>query len=151
MRPYLAQMAAAAVMLAIAGALMSMVVATLKPLVNEVLLAQPAAVEESMASEPEQDLLDRVIDWLPAAELSHWLHRKPMVKVPFLIAGIFLIRGILLFLGEYLSRKTGAAVIRALRGDLYTTSSTSPRTFSASTTPGWSCRVSSTTCSGFSW
>ena len=121
MRPYLAQMAAAAVMLAIAGALMSMVVATLKPLVNEVLLAQPAAVEESMASEPEQDLVDRVIDWLPVAELSEWLHRKPMVKVPFLIAGIFFIRGILLFLGEYLSRKTGAAVIRDLRGDLYTT------------------------------
>jgi subfamily B ATP-binding cassette protein MsbA len=121
MRPYLAQMAAAAVMLAIAGALMSMVVASLKPLVNEVLLAQPAAVEESMASEPDRDLLDRVIDWLPAAELSQWLHRKPMVKVPFLIAGIFLIRGILLFLGEYLSRKTGAAVIRDLRGDLYTT------------------------------
>jgi len=121
MRPYLAQMAAAAVMLAIAGALMSMVVASLKPLVNEVLLAQPAAVEESTVPEADHDLLDRVIDWLPAAELSEWLHRKPMVKVPFLIAGIFLIRGILLFLGEYLSRKTGAAVIRDLRGDLYTT------------------------------
>jgi subfamily B ATP-binding cassette protein MsbA len=119
MRPYLAQMAAAAVMLAISGAMMSMVVATLKPLVNQVLLSQPAAVEESIGSEPENDLLDRVIDWLPVAELSEWLHRNPTMKVPFVIVGIFFIRGILLFLGEYLSRKTGAAVIRDLRADLY--------------------------------
>jgi len=119
MRPYLAQMAAAAVMLAVSGAMMSMVVATLKPLVNQVLLSQPAAVEESVGSEPENDLLDRVIDWLPVAELSEWLHRNPTMKVPFLIVGIFFIRGILLFLGDYLSRKTGAAVIRDLRADLY--------------------------------
>jgi len=119
MRPYLTQMAAAAVMLAIAGALMSMVVATLKPLVNEVLLVQPTAAEESITTAPDHDLLDRVIDWLPVAELSDWLHREPLVKVPLLLIGIYFIRGIFLFLGEYLTTKTGAAVIRDLRADLY--------------------------------
>ena len=41
MRPYLGQMLAASVMLAVAGAMMSLVVATLEPMVNEVLLAKP--------------------------------------------------------------------------------------------------------------
>jgi len=119
MRPYLVQIAAAAIMLAFAGALMSMVVATLKPLVNEVLLAQPAVIEEAGLAEPSKDLLDQVIDWLPAAELSEWLNHKPMVKVPFLLVGIYLLRGIMLFLGEFLTTKTGASVIRDLRADLY--------------------------------
>lgn len=119
MRPYLAQMAAATVMLALAGVLMSMVVATLKPMVNEVLLAKSPAVEESVATEADPDLLDRVIDWLPVAELSDWLHRDPLVKVPFLLICIYFVRGIFLFLGEYLTTKTGAAIIRDLRTDLY--------------------------------
>ena len=42
MRPYVGQMVAASVMLAVAGAMMTLVVATLKPMVNEVLLAKPA-------------------------------------------------------------------------------------------------------------
>jgi subfamily B ATP-binding cassette protein MsbA len=119
MRPYLVQIAAAAIMLAFAGALMSMVVATLKPLVNEVLLARPAVIEEAGLAEPSKDLLDRVIDWLPAAELSEWLHHKPMVKVPFLLVAIYLLRGTMLFFGEFLTTKTGASVIRDLRADLY--------------------------------
>ncbi len=118
-RPYLAQMAAAALMLAVAGALMSIVVATLKPLVNEVLLAGPAPAAAAAAEADQIDLIDRIIDWLPADELSAWLRRDPTVKVPFLLVGIYLVRGLLLFFGEYLTTKTGAAVIRDLRANLY--------------------------------
>ncbi len=42
-----------------------------------------------------------------------------MAKVPVLLISIFLIRGILLFFGDYLTRKTGSAVIRDLRADLH--------------------------------
>lgn len=120
MRPYLRQMIGAAVMLAVAGALMSIVVATLKPMVNEVLLARPAAAEPAGAGLAEElDLIDRIIDWLPAEELSTWLQNRPVVKVPFLLVGIYLIRGVLLFFGVYLTTKTGASVIRDLRSDLY--------------------------------
>jgi subfamily B ATP-binding cassette protein MsbA len=119
MRPYLGQIAAAALMLAVAGALMSMVVATLKPLVNDVLLAEPAAIERSTDAGSTDDFFDRVIDWLPVAELSNWLHEKPEAKVPFLLVAIYVLRGTLLFFGEYLTTKTGASVIRDLRADLY--------------------------------
>ncbi len=119
MRPYLAQMAAAAVMLAIAGAMMSMVVATLKPLINQVLLARPEIAAETVEPDLDGDLLERIIDWLPVEETAVWLRERPMAKVPILLVLVFLIRGILLYFGEYLTRKTGSAVIRDLRADLH--------------------------------
>ncbi len=120
MRPYLRQMVGAAVMLAVAGALMSVVVATLKPLVNELLLAHPRSAAEAAGDDvPNVDLVERLIEWLPADEASAWLRERPAVKVPFLLVGIYLIRGVLLFFGVYLTTKTGAAVIRDLRADLY--------------------------------
>ncbi len=48
MRPYLGQMMAASVMLAFAGAMMTLVVATLEPMVNEVLLVRPAAAGHTL-------------------------------------------------------------------------------------------------------
>ncbi|MCG6948582.1 MAG: ABC transporter ATP-binding protein/permease [Acidobacteria bacterium] len=119
MRPYLGQMIAAAIMLAIAGALMSLAVATLKPIVNDVLLATPASTAATSTVDEETDLLDDMIDRLPIEEASAWLRDRPLVKVPILLVVIFFIRGILLYLGEYLTRKTGSAVIRDLRGDLH--------------------------------
>jgi ABC-type multidrug transport system fused ATPase/permease subunit len=120
MRPYLAQMAAAAVMLAIAGAMMSMVVATLKPLINQVLLARPDIAAETVAAgSADEDFLERLIDWLPVEEAATWLRERPMAKVPALLVLVFLVRGILLFFGEYLTRKTGSAIIRDLRADLH--------------------------------
>jgi len=117
MRPYLTQIAAAAIMLAIAGGLMSLVVATLKPIVNQITVAQPEAATNA---EPEDlDLLDRLVERLPVEEWSAWLHERPLVKVPFLLVGLFFIRGIMLYFGEYLTTRTGAAVIRDLRADLY--------------------------------
>ena len=121
LRPYIGQMAAAAVMLAVAGAMMTLVVATLKPIVNEVLLAKPAAVAESADTDGGPDLLDGLIDRLPIEEAKRWLRERPMTKVPFLLVALFLVRGVLLYFGEYLTRKTGAAIIRDLRADVHDT------------------------------
>jgi subfamily B ATP-binding cassette protein MsbA len=121
MRPYLGQMAAAAVMLAVAGAMMTLVVATLKPIVNEVLLARPATVTESADTDDGPELLESLIDRLPIDEAKRWLRARPMVKVPLLLVALFLVRGLLLYFGEYLTRKTGAAVIRDLRADVHDT------------------------------
>jgi subfamily B ATP-binding cassette protein MsbA len=119
MRPYLGQMAVASVMLAFAGAMMTLVVATLKPMVNEVLLAKPAAVEAFADEDEKPDFLDSLVERLPVEEAKTWLRKRPMVKVPFLLVAVFLIRGILLFFGEYLTRKTGSAIIRDLRADVH--------------------------------
>ena len=121
MRPYLGQMMAASVMLAVAGAMMTLVVATLEPMVNEVLLAQPRAIESSANEAETPDIPDRLIDKLPVEEAKLWLRERPMVKVPFLLVAVFLLRGILLYFGEYLTRKTGSAIIRDLRADVHDT------------------------------
>ena len=119
MRPYVWQMVAAAVMLAIAGAMMSLVVATLNPLVNEVLLAKPAPVAAPDNSDEPPDFLNRVVAKLPVEQFTTWIHDRPMAKVPAMLVLVFFIRGILLFFGEYLARKTGSAIIRDLRADLH--------------------------------
>ncbi len=118
-RPYLTQMIAAAVMMAIAGALMSLVVATLNPLVNEVLLAKQPEVEQDRSPDKPEELLDRILSRLPVDQVTTWIRQRPMAKVPVLLISIFLIRGVLLFFGDYLTRKTGSAVIRDLRADLH--------------------------------
>ncbi len=118
-RPYLGQMIAAALMMAIAGALMSLVVATLNPLVNEVLLAKTPEAEEASVPDEPRAFLDRVLDRLPIDQVKSWIHERPMAKVPVLLVTIFLFRGILLFFGDYLTRKTGSAIIRDLRADLH--------------------------------
>jgi subfamily B ATP-binding cassette protein MsbA len=119
MKPYLVQMIAAAVMMAMAGALMSLVVATLNPLVNDVLLAQSPKVDEARADDKPADFLERILNRLPVDRAKSWIRERPMAKVPVLLISIFLVRGILLFFGDYLTRKTGSAVIRDLRADLH--------------------------------
>jgi subfamily B ATP-binding cassette protein MsbA len=112
-------MAAASVMLAVAGAMMTLVVATLEPMVNEVLLAKPEIVESSADPDEAPNFLDNLVDRLPVDETKLWLSERPMIKVPFLLVMVFLIRGILLYFGEYLTRKTGSAIIRDLRADVH--------------------------------
>ena len=118
MRPYLRQMIAAAVMLAFAGAMMTLVVATLEPMVNELLLSRPAQ-ESAPAGDEDPNFLDDLVERLPIEQAKLWLRERPMVKVPVLLVLVFLIRGILLYFGEYLARKTGSAVIRDLRADVH--------------------------------
>ncbi|MCP4661746.1 MAG: ATP-binding cassette domain-containing protein [bacterium] len=130
MRPYLFRMIAAVIMLAIAGGLMSLVVATFNPLVNEVILARPGTEsvepEAPAVESAEPDLLSRFGSWLPLERLdarrrqwSAWLQRRAVVKVPLLFLTIFLVRGLVLYFGHYLTAKVGASVIRDLRAELY--------------------------------
>jgi subfamily B ATP-binding cassette protein MsbA len=118
-RPYLGQVVAAAVMLAVAGAMMTLVVATLEPIVNEVLLAKKAVDDPASARTEDPTFIDDLIERLPVDEAKTWIRERPMIKVPILLVLVFLIRGILLFFGEYLTRKAGSAVIRDLRGDVH--------------------------------
>ncbi|MBD3855799.1 MAG: hypothetical protein IFK92_04570 [Acidobacteria bacterium] len=99
MRPYLGQMMAAAVMLAIAGAMMTLVVATLEPMVNDLLLSRPAQ-EATPTEDEDPEFLDRLVERLPIEATKMWLSERPMVKVPVLLVLVFLVRGILLYFGE---------------------------------------------------
>jgi subfamily B ATP-binding cassette protein MsbA len=119
MRPYLGQMVAASVMLAVAGAMMSLVVATLEPMVNQVLLVQSVDADTPADQGEKPNLLEGLLDRLPIDEAQSWLRETPMVRVPILLVAIFFVRGILLYFGEYLARKTGSAIIRDLRADVH--------------------------------
>ncbi len=119
MRPYMGQMLAASLMLAISGAMMSIVVATLNPLVNQVILTRPVTAAAPTAAEEPSDFIDTLVEKLPVDRVTSWINDRPMAKVPFMFILVFFIRGILLFFGEYLARKTGSAIIRDLRGDLH--------------------------------
>ncbi len=113
LRPYFGAMAASVAMLAAAGALMSAVVATVKPLVNRVLLPAGAAA----ASGP--DILETARGLLPLNALTAWAGPQAFVQVPLLLVGVFFVRAVLLYFGEYLATRTGARVIRDLRAELY--------------------------------
>ena len=119
MRPYLGQMLVASLMLAVSGAMMSIVVATLNPLVNQVILTRPATATDPSSSDEPQDFIDQLVEKLPIESFTSWIHDRPMAKVPVMFILVFFVRGILLFFGEYLARKTGSAIIRDLRGDLH--------------------------------
>ncbi len=113
LRPYTAAMLASVAMLAVAGAAMSAVVATVKPLVNRVLLPAGAAA----ASGP--DILETARGLLPLDALTAWAGPQAFVQVPLLLVGVFFVRAVLLYFGEYLATRTGARVIRDLRAELY--------------------------------
>ena len=118
-RPYVGQMVAAVIMLAIAGALMAAVVATLKPLTDQLLIPADAGAAPAEVQSTGPDILKNVTEWLPVSEWSAWLGERVFVAVPLLMLVVFLVRGIFLYFGQYLSKKVGASIIRDLRSELY--------------------------------
>jgi subfamily B ATP-binding cassette protein MsbA len=117
LKPYRGAIVVSALLLALSGALMSVVVATVKPLVNEVLL--PAEAGTAAAASSGGDILSAVRSWLPLDALGGRLGNDPFVQVPLLIVVVFFLRSLLLYFGEYLATRSGAAVIRDVRADLY--------------------------------
>ena len=98
--------------------------AVFKPLVEEVLLAVPGGGEG--AATTDSDLLGELGKWVPVEQLaarlregSEWLRHRAEVKIPLLFVVLFLVRGVFLYFGQYLTAKVGASVIRDLRADLY--------------------------------
>ncbi|RMH16736.1 MAG: ATP-binding cassette domain-containing protein [Acidobacteria bacterium] len=119
LRPYAAQMVIATLLLAVAGGLMSVVVATMKPLVNDVFLARPETPAAGEVEPGGSDVLERVQAMLPTAAWTAWLRQRAFVAVPLLVIVVFLARGICLYFGRYLITKSGASMIRGLRLKLY--------------------------------
>ncbi len=125
MKPYLGRTIAATLMLAVAGGLMSLVVATVKPLVKDVLMpavAEKAPVPPSASAPPAdvgRDFLERAKTSLGTERFSSWMKDRPYVKVPVILVLVFCLRAVFLYFGGYLTNKVGASVIRDLRADLY--------------------------------
>jgi subfamily B ATP-binding cassette protein MsbA len=119
LKPYLARMIAAAVMLAIGGVLMAVAISAFKPLVNEVLL--PASQQSPAAEATAQggaDLLAAVKKWLPLDRLGDWSKQNDLL-VPAIMILIFLVRGVFLYFGNYFTIRAGTQVIRDLRTGLF--------------------------------
>jgi len=116
LRPYLLRMGLAALLLAASGGLMALVISTVKPLVQRVLLPSLGQAAPAAAG---PDVLDRVRAWLPVERFLVWAGGHAFVEVPLLIVTIFLVRGVLLYFGQYLTIRCGASVIRDVRSRLY--------------------------------
>ena len=117
-RPYAGRLALAAALLLLSGALMGVVVSTVKPLVNEVLLAGAARATVAAETAPP-DLLDRLRGLLPTEAIRGWTRRHALVEVPLLIVLVCLVRSVLMYFGEYGLLHAGASMIRDLRLALY--------------------------------
>jgi len=117
LRPYLGSMVLASLLLAVSGALMALVVSSVKPLVNDVLI--PGVASAGAAAGDASGLLEGMRGRLPAGRIGAWIGGRAFVLVPLLIVGLFFVRGVFLYLGQYLTVRTGAMVIRDLRQALY--------------------------------
>jgi subfamily B ATP-binding cassette protein MsbA len=116
-KPYLAQMAAASILLASAGGLMSAVVAALKPLTDQVL--EGATGSTAPTSDGGANILDAFVDRVPVEGWADWLRGNPFAAVPILLVSVYFVRSVFLYFGQYLSTRAGASIIRDLRAELY--------------------------------
>ena len=106
--PELPRLLAGAACLALGGALMGLVVSTVKPLVNRVFLR----IDEPSSS-------DSWIDRLPLDGLGPWVEREAFVQVPLVLVGIFVLRGVLMFFGQSLTMTAGVRFVRRVRIELF--------------------------------
>ena len=117
-RPYAGRLLAASAMLILSGALVGVIVSTVKPLVNEVLLG-PSPEVPSVESFRGPDILDSIRSWIPSDRISSWAREHAFVEVPLLLVLAYFIRSVLGYFGQYMTIQTGSLVIRDLRKDLY--------------------------------
>ena len=118
MRPYLGKMVIASLLLATSGALMSLVVAAMKPMVELVLF--PASETSSGGAVPEDTgLMASLQHWIPIGAWQTWLTEHEFVAVPLLLIAIFTVRGLALYIGRYMTAKVGATIIRNIRAELH--------------------------------
>jgi subfamily B ATP-binding cassette protein MsbA len=123
MRPYLGRLVLASLLLGFAGLLMTAVVATLRPLANEVFrvgsagaaAAAPSAEHASRAF----DILDTAKAAIPSAKILAWAKDRAYLEVPLLLVVIFFFRSVCLYFGQYYVMKTGTSVIRDIRAELH--------------------------------
>ncbi len=122
MRPHLGRLVTAGVLLGLAALLMSAVVATLKPLADEVFLvgtAKVASADPATAIRPGAfDILEEVKRMIPTAEILAWAKDRAYLEVPLLLVAIFFFRSVCLYFGQYFIMRAGFSVIRDIRADL---------------------------------
>jgi len=123
MRPHLGRLVLASILLGLAALLMSAVVATLKPLADQVF--QMGAPPEAAPPVPVAgtrpgafDILDEVKRKLPTTELLAWAKDRAYLEVPLLLVAIFFLRSVCLYFGQYYVMRVGSSVIRDIRADL---------------------------------
>ena len=119
LKPYLPTMLAATLLLSVSGALMTLALATAKPLVNKVLLNQEAVQESMQDASTGFDLLDKAKELVPIERWAESLQGGSSAQVPLLIMLLFLIKGIVGYFGQYWATRAGVKVIRDVRSDLY--------------------------------
>jgi subfamily B ATP-binding cassette protein MsbA len=112
-KPYLGEMVLAAVLLAIAGALNGVAIATFKPLTS---LLKGEALDLDPGG---NDVVGWFVQRLPVEEWTLWLAERVYVAVPVFLIVLFLIRGVLLYVGHYLAVRAGAKIVRDVRMELY--------------------------------
>ena len=116
LKPYMATMLAATLLLAVSGALMTLALATARPLVNQVLLNKPVEAKE----EPTGfDLLDKAKELVPIDRWAERLKGGSSAQVALLIVLLFLVKGVVGYFGQYWATRAGVKVIRDIRSDLY--------------------------------
>jgi subfamily B ATP-binding cassette protein MsbA len=123
MRPYLGRLIAASIFLGLAAILMTGVLATLKPLANEVfhLGTESATPAPGAAAKARRtfDILESAKRALPTARILAWAKDRAYVEVPLLLVVIFVFRSIFLYFGQYYVMKVGTSVVRDVRADLH--------------------------------
>jgi subfamily B ATP-binding cassette protein MsbA len=112
-KPYLGQMVASAVVLAIAGALNGVAIATFKPVLS-------LLEGEKLDLDPGgNDVVAWFVQKLPVQEWTLWLADRVYVAVPIFLIVLFFIRGLFLYVGHYLAVRAGAKIVRDVRMQLY--------------------------------
>ncbi len=106
-------------LLASAGLLASLVVSTMKPLVDDVLLPQKGNVEDPADRERDLPAIFDIDRWLPRIELTEEVREKAYIFVPLVMILAFFLRALLLYFGTYWVTAGGIKVIRDLRAELY--------------------------------
>lgn len=117
-RPYARRFFLASLMLFVSGALVGVIVSTVKPLINEVLLG-PAPEFSSVEAHRGPDILRGIRNSIPSDRVARWAREHAFVQVPLLLVVAYFIRSVLAYFGHYLTIQTGSYVIRDLRKDLY--------------------------------
>ena len=119
LKPYLATMAAATLLLSISGGLMALAIGSAKNLVNGVFLNQAAVQASTVHKTSGFDLLDKVKELVPIERWAESLQGGSAAQFALLIVLLFLVKGVVGYFGQYWATRAGVKVIRDIRAELY--------------------------------
>ena len=112
-RPYTARLVVSVGLMATVGLCHGLVALLIGPVFDRVLNPQSAEAPVLLYRVPAVDWAIYLDDWVPSVIHNVW------TMVAFGILGVFLIKGLCDFFGNYLVNYVGLAGVRDLRGDVY--------------------------------